>query len=483
MSCTVEEYKRIKNDPAAIEARVLLIGKHPALRDVIAERFVGRGYEVFVSDDIRDAHKFWLSAPRIDIVVFAPETKLLNASLKFVAEMVHSTRAAAPEVVVFVEKNTPYYSATNIPVNPVAQAMLSGISEIIEWPVDESLLMARLERLLFLRAMREKLEQLAPAWEEQNARLMTLRASVGLHEAIAQAERSAVVPVSVLISGERGTPTHLLAKVVHLSGKRSNKPFFVVHCERTSSEDLEATLWGNNEKTGVLSQAVGGTVVLTGIEHIPLSLQARVLSIIENRHASPQQGGYNVRLLATTSLPNLAEEVIAKRMRPDLFYRIAAISIAVTPLKDRRSDITAMSQTILEQLAPLSGRKNMYIETEALQMLQKYTWPGNDQELELVLARATLISGDESIGVDDLPVEIARPHVNNTVLNLVAETAGMDPELVRFEDYEQQALRDALEQTGGNITKAAQKLGIGRATFYRKIKKFGFKFNDTGVRQ
>ncbi len=284
--------------------------------------------------------------------------------------------------------------------------------------------------------------------------------------------------VTVLIQGESGTGKELIARAIHNeSTVRQSKPFVAVNCTALPESLLESELFGHEKGafTGAASRRIGkfelangGTVFLDEIGEMSPSTQAKILRVLQEREFERLGGNalvkVNIRLLSATN-KNLEEEVRKGTLREDLYYRISVFPIRLPPLRERKEDIPLLVSFFLQRYSKRENKKIDNIQREALKVLMGYHWPGNVRELENVIERAVVISGSGKIEINDLPQHI--------------ETFGRedieysDETLPRWiERLEIEILQKTLLEFEGNITQAAKKLGIGRATIYRKAKKY-----------
>jgi len=282
--------------------------------------------------------------------------------------------------------------------------------------------------------------------------------------------------LAILIQGETGTGKEWLARAVHEESSRRNGPFVAVNCSAIPETLIESELFGYESgaftgarregHVGYLRQAAGGTLFLDEIGDMPVSLQARLLRVLQDRTVVPLGGGEPVRvdfqLVCATHQP--LERLIAEgSFREDLYYRLAGLTATLPALRER-SDILEISSGMLRDL----GDGRFRLDADATRAVRCYRWPGNLRQLSNVLRSAlALATPDPLIGLEHLPDEIA------AAARLAAQTdtaisAGAAPK-VTLDQLELDAIRRAIEACGGNMTAAARQLGIGRATLYRKL--------------
>jgi transcriptional regulator with PAS, ATPase and Fis domain len=286
--------------------------------------------------------------------------------------------------------------------------------------------------------------------------------------------RVAPTETTVLVQGESGTGKELVAQAIHHHSSRRDRPYVVVDCAAISESVIESELFGHEKgaftgaetSTGGLVRAADtGTLFLDEIGELSLSVQAKLLRIIQERTVRPVGSTKNhqvdIRIIAATNR-NLLEEVAEKRFRQDLFYRLSTVTLNVPPLRERDEDIMLLSGKILEYYRK-AEKPAATVMAKAQQLLQRYEWPGNVRELENVLRGALVFADEGKINVMDLPPTISAQAASGESIVKSGTLAS----------YEFEAIRNALAETGNNRSQAAKILDIAEATLYRKIKNYG----------
>ncbi len=290
--------------------------------------------------------------------------------------------------------------------------------------------------------------------------------------------------ITVLIQGESGTGKELIAKAIHYNGNRKDKPFIVVNCASIPRELLESELFGHEKgaftgahqrKIGKFEIADGGTIFLDEIGELEISLQAKILRVIQEKEF--ERVGSNdviksdVRIISATN-QNLSEMVQNKLFREDLFYRLNSFPITVPPLRNRRGDILLLVNHFIEKFNDKMGMNIKGVTKGAMKKLYDYEWPGNVRELENTVQRAMILSDGNKITEETLPEQIA-----GTEKSASQTTVFFDPDspVIPFEKLKEQAIRHALKVTNWNMQEAAKRLDIGRATLYRLVEKYGIE--------
>src|SRR6516164_3706049 len=287
---------------------------------------------------------------------------------------------------------------------------------------------------------------------------------------------------TVLIYGESGTGKELVARAIHACSPRSAEPFVSVNCGAFPETLLESELFGymkgaftgaSQNKRGLFEVANGGTLFLDEISEMSLSMQVKLLRVLQERTIRPVGGtsetSIDVRVIAATN-KQLAQMVADKAFREDLYYRVSVIPIQVPPLRDRRDDIELLAAHFLKKYAAAAQKSILRIRPESLAALRSYDWPGNVRELENTIERAVAMEGSQELAVE---LDLGRSRVRNGMpANGVSVTSdGLD-----FEKYvagiERSLIESALEQSGGVQTRAAELLKVSYRSFRHLLKKY-----------
>ncbi|HYE34461.1 sigma-54 interaction domain-containing protein [Methylocaldum sp.] len=278
---------------------------------------------------------------------------------------------------------------------------------------------------------------------------------------------------TVLIRGESGTGKELVAQALHEESHRRGHPFLAINCATLSTNLLESELFGHvrgaftgavKDHMGLFKRAEGGTLFLDEVAELPLELQAKLLRVLQEKTFIPVGGDHpitvDVRIVAATHR-SLREEVKAGHFREDLMYRLRVVPIFLPPLRERRQDIGLLLQHFIDQHNIHGPRRIQRIEPDAMRMLLDHRWPGNVRELQNVVEYAFAVGRGEVLQLDDLPPEFREEPASPTA---AASSAG---------ENEAERISQALTAAQGAIDRAAQMLGMSRATFWRKRKKYG----------
>jgi two-component system, NtrC family, response regulator HydG len=318
--------------------------------------------------------------------------------------------------------------------------------------------------------VRQRQQQIARIEDETTYRRFSAKSPV-MRAAIDLALRLARTDASVVISGESGVGKEKFARLIHEQSSRSAHPFVAINCGALPEHLLESELFGyakgaftdaTTDRSGLFEAAEGGTIFLDEIGEIPLAMQVKLLRVLQEREirriGESRMRAIDIRILSATN-KNLAEEVAAGRFRQDLYYRLRVIELTIPPLRERVEDILPLAKQFLKLHAHRQGQQAKQLSPEAARCLLHHDWPGNVREIQNSIEYAMALATSEQIGPDDLPQEFLARQLN-------APIAGIRP----LREVEQDYILSVLAQLGGNKTKAAQALGIGLATLYRRIK-------------
>jgi two-component system response regulator PilR (NtrC family) len=311
---------------------------------------------------------------------------------------------------------------------------------------------------------------------------------LGRSEAIQQVfdliRRVAPSPTRVLITGESGTGKELVARSIHEHSQVASGPFLPINCGAIPAHLIESELFGykrgaftgaNADKKGLFEAASGGTVFLDEIGEMPLETQVRFLRVLESMKVRPVGATAEIpldcRILAATN-KDLEDEVAAGAFREDLYYRLAAITIELPPLRRRDGDIEMLVRHFLSRYASEQNRTIEKIDTEALRALLSYDYPGNVRELQNVMQRAVTLCREGVITPDLLPPKVLRPAPELAAPEPGFPEEGVDLEAL-VERFERRLIGQALERTGGVKKDAARLLGISYRAMRHRLSKYG----------
>ncbi len=301
---------------------------------------------------------------------------------------------------------------------------------------------------------------------------------------IERLKRIAPTDATVLIQGETGTGKELVAQAIHQNSPRKAKPFVALNCAALSENILESELFGHvrgaftdasSDRMGKFEYANGGTLFLDEVGDMPLATQIKLLRVLESgqitRVGSNTPVQVNVRLLSATNR-NLEEAIASGAFRSDLYHRLKVVTIAIPTLQERAADIPLLIEHFVRQFAKRHGKTIKGMSLAARMRLGAYAWPGNVRQLRNVIESMVVVDCDETLDVDDLPVELD-PVTAAGQVAADGQPMGLASLVGKpLEEIERLFIGETLKLTGGNREQAAEMLGIGERTLYRKIKEF-----------
>lgn len=353
-------------------------------------------------------------------------------------------------------------------VEGTLEVIKSGATDYLTKPFTKTELKEAVEKALTQNTARRKLQS-AQVKSSENSYSDMVGESEAFKKVINIIDRVKDNKATVIITGESGTGKELVARSIHYSGKFSREPFIAVNCAAIPENLQEAELFGyvkgaftgaNENRNGFFQAAKGGTLFLDEIGTASLAVQTKLLRALQEKEitrvGSQKVEKVDIRVIAATNA-NLREEIKNNTFREDLYYRLTVVEINVPPLRERKSDIALLTEKFLRKYGIEFKDRLLRISPEALQILQRYNWPGNIRELENIIQRAVIMA-DGRIEVKDLPdfLKYQIEFSNN--------------ELRPLREIEREYIQRVLNHTDGNKTKAAEILQIDRKTLREKLK-------------
>jgi len=367
-------------------------------------------------------------------------------------------------------------------VSSAVAAMQEGAFDYLAKPFSADQLFVAVRRALRYRGLVLENESLrAQAGLDANSRIVG--ASPGMMRIFDQIKRVAPTEASVLVTGESGTGKELLARAIHDASPRSKGPFIPVDCASLPEGLLESELYGHEKgaftgavarRGGLIASANGGTLFLDEIGELPVTLQAKLLRVLEERQVrsvgSSKYTPVDIRMVAATNV-NLSDAVEQGTFRGDLYYRLNVVQFALPPLRDRVGDLRLLVDKFVSRFSRESDRRVPEVAAASMQLMESYAWPGNVRQLRNAIERAVILDIDGVIGADDLPPEImgegssAMPDELAALASL-PYTEARERALFRFRAVYLDAL---LREHGGNVSSAARAAGVSRRSLHRWI--------------
>jgi len=438
-----------------VKGTILIIDDEATLRGALSRILELEGYRVFQAGDARKAYLYLEQQPEIQLVITDVRLPGENG-----LQVLDKIKKAYPhcEVIVITAFGT---------IQDGVQAMKSGAFDYVTKGDGDDQIIVTVERAV------EK--------SQMQSRILDLEKILGnskeIKTSILLAEKVAPVDSTVLLEGETGTGKELFAQSIHNASSRKNKPFVAVNCSAFPKDLLESELFGFkkgaftgaiSDKKGLFEEANEGTLFLDEIGDMNHELQAKLLRVLEDRTftkiGDTKQVQVNVRILAATNL-DLLKEVKLERFRSDLYYRLSVFKIRLPALRERIEDVEEMALFFIRFYSLKTNKKVTGMDPAFLAQLKQYDWPGNTRELKNIIERTVILTDSEILSYDLLPYEMFKPE-------MIATAEDFDGSM---EELEKIHIRKILMLSKGNKTKAAERLGIGIPTLYRKLKKYNLE--------
>jgi DNA-binding NtrC family response regulator len=378
-------------------------------------------------------------------------------------------------------------------VDAAVEAMKRGAYDFVTKPLNIDKLEILIQRALRSRAVEKEVVELKQVVEKKFGLERLIGESTAMHEVFDTIKQVAPTRATVLIQGESGTGKELVAHALHALSGRPKQKFVAVHCAALSPQLLESELFGHERgaftgaverRIGRFEQANGGTIFLDEIGEIDLATQVKLLRVLSEDRAFERVGGntpikVDVRLVAATN-KNLEKLVAEGKFRDDLFFRLSVVPITLPPLRQRKEDIPLLVNAFLKNFAQENNKPVTEITADAMQAIVRYDWPGNVRELRTAIEHGVVMTTGAKVGLRDLPGPVREGA--GTSGGPLSSSKFVPSKGSRFNlhDTEHRLILQALEDTGGNVTQAAKKLGISRRTLHRRINEL--KSSDNGDR-
>ncbi|UCF47379.1 MAG: sigma-54-dependent Fis family transcriptional regulator [Myxococcales bacterium] len=368
-------------------------------------------------------------------------------------------------------------------VDLAIDAMKAGAYDYISKPFKQDEVLLALTKAEERESLRRENRALKEAMRKEQTFQGILGKSEAIEKVFSTIGKVADYKTTVLIQGESGTGKELVARALHSGSSRKNKPFIPLNCGAIPETLLESELFGHKkgaftdahaDKKGLFAEADQGTLFLDEIGELPLTLQVKLLRVLQEGRVRPlgatRDREVDVRVIAAT-VRDLQRDVEENRFREDLYYRLNVLQINVPPLRDRRDDIMLLVEHFIERNNGRLGTKIRGVDQRVRKLFLDYPWPGNVRELENTIERAVVLAEGEMITVNDLPERMREP--TDPVAASLSTGELSIKKTGRF--MEETLIRRALEKTGGNRTAAAKLLEISHRALLYKIKDYGIQ--------
>jgi two-component system response regulator HydG len=449
-----------------MKGKILVVDDDASMTELLSERLRRRQFEVTTAQSAAEARVAFDTA-QPDVVV--TDLNMPGQSGIQFCEWVVTNRADTPVILI-----TAFGS-----LDTAVAAIRAGAYDFITKPFEIDVLAIALERAIKHRELRHEVKRLRSLLDTAQGMRELLGDSPVMRELKELLGRVADSQASVLVTGESGTGKEVVARLLHQKGPRADHPFVALNCAAMPEHLIESELFGHvrgaftdarTDKVGLLVQADQGTLFLDEIGDMPLSLQPKLLRVLEERKVRPVGGGkevsFDVRLISATHR-DLEDAIVQNQFREDLYFRLNVIQVALPPLRARANDVLLLAQHFVNSFAEQTRKAVKGLSPEAAERLSSYAWPGNVRELRNAIERAVALTQHENITVDDLPERIRAYKVSHVLV------ASQDPEeLVNLAEVEKRYIARVLGAVGGNKSTAARILGIDRTTLYKKLQQY-----------
>ena len=445
---------------------ILVVDDEEGLLHLVKMRLTAMGFAVTGCTSGRDAIVA-AKNNRFDLVI--TDLRLGNEDGLDVTEELLRMQPGLPVIILTAHGSIP---------NAV-EAMQRGAFGYLTKPFDDNELKAKIEEGLSPQRMRGEIQRLKSLVNELYGMENIVARSPAMQRLLQQVVQVADSDATILLFGETGTGKEVFARVIHSNSRRNKGPFIALNCAAIPEALFESELFGHvrgaftsahGAKRGLFQCANGGTLFLDEIGEMPLSMQVKLLRAVQEREVrevgSETTTKIDVRIIAATN-KDLGEAVKNGSFRNDLFYRISVVPLFIPPLRDRRDDIPLLAQHFLTASAKRANKDLRGFTPAALNRLLTHPWPGNVRELENVIEKASVMTRQDMITPDLLPSMGTSPD------------APLKPLTEAKEEFEKTYLKNVLQLTGGNISRAAQFAGRYRADFYKMLKKYGLHPSTT----
>jgi len=439
---------------------ILIVDDEFSIRDSLYNWFRREGYSVRAVENASEALEA-MQAQYFDVVLL--DIRMPGMGGMELQEHIHGID---PRIAVIMM--TAFAS-----VDTAVRALKHGAFDYVTKPVDPDELSHLVARALEQRRLRDENAQLREAIDDLVGADQIVGNSPPMRKVLELVEHVAKTDATVLILGESGTGKELIARTIHANSKRRYSPMIAVNCGALPDSLLESELFGHEKgaftgaqgrRKGKIELADGGTLFLDEIGTVDAKMQVDLLRVLETKELTRVGGVHPVnvdfRTICATNL-NLERAVAEGRFREDFYYRINVFTIELPPLRERRSDIPALTRYFLERFARQMDKRITGISPAAMELLATYDWPGNVRELSNAIERAMVIGKPPLIQPEDLPLRKPTTAVIDSGQSLA--------------DIEKRHIAAVLERTGGNITQTAEILKVDRVTVYNKMKKYGLR--------
>jgi DNA-binding NtrC family response regulator len=456
--------------------KILIIDDEKSIRDVFSLLLEERGFIVGTAENTEAG----LDKAR----KFLPDIILLDMNLpdKSGIEVLPEIKENHPqtEVIIITAFGT---------IKSAVEATKLGAYDYLEKPVDNEELLLVISRALEVKKLLKEVQELKSELTERYRFSNIIGTSSKMNSIFQMMKKIAKVDGTVLVTGESGSGKELVARAIHFNSPRKKESFIVVNCGAIPKDLIESEFFGHTkgaftdaktEKTGKFELAQKGTIFLDEVGELSPEAQVKLLRALGEKEIVKVGGTetipVDVRVIAATN-KNLEESVKRNEFREDLYWRLAVLSLQLPPLKERTEDIHLLCEHFIQKYNAELKKEIKGLTGQALVCLKAYPWPGNIRELESVIYEAMVMSDSLEIEIQNLPQRIKGAAAGKDKATIDLDSPLNETIQKLTVDTEKKIIMQALRETGGNKSKAAQKLGVSRKTLFNKINQYKIKGN------
>lgn len=440
------------------KGKILIVDDEEQLRSLLTRIITLEGFNVIEASNLNGGNKA-LEKDQVDVILC--DVKLPDGSG---VDFVKTTRLKFPFVEIILL--TAYAN-----VHDGVQAMKNGAFDYIMKGDDNDKVIPLLHKAIEKVQLQRRVQQLEQQISKRYGFENILGTSPAIRHAVDLAKRVAATDTTVLLLGETGTGKEIFAQAIHQASRRSGRSFLALNCSAFTKELLESEIFGHKtgaftgatkDKRGLIEEANGGTLFLDEIGEMHIDLQSKLLRVLETNEfikvGDTKPTRVNVRIIAATNR-DLKKEITGGKFREDLFYRLNVFSIQLPSLWERKEDIPLLAVSFLKLSAEKTNKRITGMSKEFVARLQQQEWKGNIRELKNVIERAVILADGPELKSEYLPLDIQQSFSNSS--------SSFD-----LTNIERSHIQKVLHYTKGNKTKAAELLGIGLTTLYRKLDEY-----------
>lgn len=456
-----------------MKGKILIVDDEPRQREILSYILEKEGYTVFLAPNSEAGYSI-LKSEDIDVVI----TDLLLPGETGLEFMERGLKEFSEVTFLIITGHGTIDSAVS--------ALKKGAFDYIQKPLSKENILITLSKALERTSLLKERKLLYRKLDSVSGFEDFIGEHPSFKKVLNAISRIAKVDTNVLITGQSGTGKDMAAMYIHRFSNRKDKPFIPVNCAAIPESLIESELFGYEKgaftgavsrRKGLFESAMDGTIFLDEISEIPLSMQVKLLRVIQNKEIMPLGSNIpikvDVRIIAATNR-NLEEQVKKGEFREDLFYRLNVFNINMPSLKERESDIPLLVNHFLHKYSNLYLPGEKFFSKNAIKVMLDYNWPGNIRELESFVQRVILMSDNEEINEYDVYGILNIENQANSSFTGSTNITGVEGSK-SLDEVEKEMIINALKETGGNITKAAKKLGITFRTLQYRIGKYHIK--------